>query len=319
MTPAVITSNGIRFKSFQEIREELKEDWKAVFGDKIDLTPTSPDGHQVDLEAKTISSISELVQAIVANLDRRSATGYFLDILAAFLGITRDGMTDDQLRATMDGANSSGLATSDGMATYLRDNIHPDIALKINDEDMVSDGVPAHRFRVSIPVGFAEADIPDGDEDWIRIQSDDNRNSKIDAFVAQKIWNCKAAGIKSYGEVAGLAVDESGRYHTEYYTLPTAINAVIKVEIAKYSEEAYPVNGDSLIKERVKEWSVGEYTPGKDFIPLRVTQPVLSVPGIEGAFIYVSFDSGETWESRKVGIGPDKYINVTDVVVEEVP
>lgn len=89
MAALTITSKGITLKSFQELREELKQDWLHIFGDAIDLSPTSPDGLHIDLECKTIVSIAQLLQAVVSNLDRNTAEGVWLDILASFLGLTR--------------------------------------------------------------------------------------------------------------------------------------------------------------------------------------------------------------------------------------
>ena len=52
-------ANGVIFKGFPDVKSSLETAWKATFGDEIDLTPDSPDGHHVDLEAKTVSSVIE--------------------------------------------------------------------------------------------------------------------------------------------------------------------------------------------------------------------------------------------------------------------
>ena len=44
------TDSGIRFKGFQDLRKSLVESWEATFGEDIDTSPTSPDGHHIDLD-----------------------------------------------------------------------------------------------------------------------------------------------------------------------------------------------------------------------------------------------------------------------------
>lgn len=88
MASLVITDVGIAIQSFQELRDDLKKEWEAVFG-AIDLSPTSVDGHHIDLECKTITSISQLLQAVVDNLDPSKATGVWLDILGDYKSMSR--------------------------------------------------------------------------------------------------------------------------------------------------------------------------------------------------------------------------------------
>ena len=49
-----IIDGDIVIKNFQEVRDELRANWKNIF-DGIDLSPTSVDGHHVDLEARTVT------------------------------------------------------------------------------------------------------------------------------------------------------------------------------------------------------------------------------------------------------------------------
>ena len=89
MASLVITDAGISIQSFQELRDDLKNEWESAFGDSIDLSPTSVDGHHIDLECKTITSISQLLQAVVDNFDPDNATGVWLDILGDYKSMQR--------------------------------------------------------------------------------------------------------------------------------------------------------------------------------------------------------------------------------------
>src|SRR5574344_2579908 len=94
MAAIILSENGISIQSFQELRADLRTDWLNAFGSSsLDLSPTTPDGHHLDLECKTITSISQIIEAVVNNLDRSTASGFWLDILAKFQNLTRKSAT----------------------------------------------------------------------------------------------------------------------------------------------------------------------------------------------------------------------------------
>lgn len=107
MSSLVITDAGIWIKSFQELRAEIKKAWIAQFGDSIDLSPTSIDGHQIDLECKTITSVSQLLQSVINNLDPSKATGVWLDILGDYKAMERIKATYSVASVTFSGAEGT--------------------------------------------------------------------------------------------------------------------------------------------------------------------------------------------------------------------
>ena len=379
-----IIDGDIVIKSFQETRDEIRSEWERKFPG-IDLSPTSVDGHQVDLDALVVTKCNEGLQAVVANLDRRQAEGSMLEILAAFMslgrlqatysrptivfvgtpstviplgatvtfegcpynfhleapvsigndgyasgicrcevegyvdlyvgdwvfvdntptGVTcrcdskagagRDVETDEQLRQRMDEADSQGLATPDTMLTYLRDHVSSTVNLEINDEDHTVGGIPAHSFRVSIPDG---AGTPDE--------------------IAQAIWDCKPAGIKSFGNNSGVAVSKvTGRSFVQYFSIPVPVNVSVKVSITSYEEETFPSDGIEQIKAYVEEWAKNEFIPGKDVIAIRFVVPVSKVPGILGIDVEVKREGGD-WNKVRVPIDSEEYAVVKRDSVEVV-
>ena len=106
MSALVITDLGITLKSFQELRDDLKKEWESVFG-AIDLSPTSVDGHHIDLECKTITSISQLIEAVVNNLDPKKATGVWLDIIGDFKSMQRIEATYSVAKVTFSGTSGT--------------------------------------------------------------------------------------------------------------------------------------------------------------------------------------------------------------------
>lgn len=368
-----IVDGDIVIKNFQETRDEIRAEWERKFPG-IDLSPTSVDGHQVDLDALVVTRCNEGLQSVISSLDRRQAEGHFLEILAAFLsldrlqatfsrptivfsgkpstvipqgttvtfegcpynfnletsltigndglasgicrcevegfvdlyvgnwilvnntptGVTcrckskagagRDTETDEQLRQRMDDADSKGLATPDNMLTYLRDHVSSTVNLEINDEDREVGGLPAHSFRVSVPDG---AGTPDE--------------------IAQAIWDCKPAGIKSFGNNSGVAVSKvTGRSFVQYFSIPVPVNVSVKVSITSYEEETFPSDGIEQIKAYVEEWAKNEFIPGKDVIAIRFVVPISKVPGILGIDVEVRRDGGD-WNKTRLPIDSEEY------------
>ena len=104
MAAIILSENGISIQSFQELREDLRSDWINAFGSSsLDLSPTTPDGHHLDLECKTITSIAQIIEAAVNNLDRNSASGFWLDILAKFQNLTRKSATHSTITVIFTG------------------------------------------------------------------------------------------------------------------------------------------------------------------------------------------------------------------------
>ena len=309
------TDSGIRFKGFQDLRQTLVDAWKATFGEGLDTTPTSPDGHHIDLEAATVNSIAEMLQAVANTMSRNQATGQYLDLLAALLGLSRnEGETDAELRVRMDTADTSGLATYDGMLTYLRNALGSSIGLKENYEPTTdSDGIPGHSFRLVVPDSVYSA---------IERMVESGEIANADDFIAQQVWNCKPGGIKPDGNNIGIATDKSWMKHSVKFSRPTNVDIDVQVVLSLYSEETFPVGGEYVVREAIVAWSIGaspwasaEYTPGKDVIPERLYTPILTIPGISSALIKVR-KTGETeWQSGNIAISSQELAVLQNVDV----
>ena len=312
------TANGIRFTGFQNIRQSLKDAWETTFGVQLDDSPTSPDGHHIDLETKTINSVLEAVQVVTTMLNRNQAKGVFLDYLASFLGIDRnEDETDDELRARMNSADASGMATFDGMLTYLRDQIHSSVNLLQNEEpEMDDDGIPGHQIRDVVPQAVYDALVEK--EETGEIESVDN-------YIAQKIWNCKAAGIKADGNKIGTAIDADGLAQSVKFSLPQDVNIEVKVELTLYTEESFPTDGGEAVRKSISGWATGtdgwpkaEFIPGKDVIPEHFYMPILKVPGIESAVVSLRKAGTSEWEPTRIAISSQETAKLTAISVEVV-
>lgn len=392
MASLVITDAGISIKSFRELRAELQEEWAKAFGDAIDLSPTSVDGHHLDLECKTITSVSQLIQAVVDNLDPSKATGVWLDILGDYKSMTRisasysvarvtfmgtngtvipegtavryygapcdftlqeeiiigsdgtalgecvadtigyvevfvgdwqlvsdiEGVTCKVLQANAGGAgrndesdaeyrarqkkySGSGLATFDKMYAYMDGVVgEGNFSLQVNDEDVVQNNIPPHRFEFVFKNGIG-----------------DNND------LAQAVWNCKPAGIKPYGNVSGIAVDNTPLHlkHTMYFSRPVSKYLWVDITLTQYAEESLPTDFVTAIRREVEAWAATEFSPGKDVLPKRFYTPIFKVPGIKDAVIKVCLTatterpSASEYTTDEIAVAPQDEARLVDVQV----
>ena len=279
----ILDENGLSVRSYREIREELEKGMKGIFGSELILDPSSPDGQLIDLFGYAYDEVKEALLGAISGLDVASAQGVFLDNLATLKGIKRnDGEGDDSLRARVLSAENKGLATFDGMLTYLRDNLGPLVSLEENAEhEQNSYGIPGHSFAVYIPTSYSS------------IADDD---------IAQAIWNCKPAGIKSFGTTSGTARDIVGNEHNvKFFRVELTTTFYMRVTITEYAEEVLPTDYEYQLKDAIAKWAVTEYTRGKDIIPQRAIQAIYKVPGIDTVNVEVS-ENGTTWQSSRIAV-----------------
>lgn len=293
-----VDSNGITVKSFREIRTALAERFQGIFGESIDLSPSSPDGQLLDLFVYAYSDSAEAIQGAISNLDVNSAEGTFLDNIGTIMGVPRNGDDDDVYRSRLITSTTTGLATYDNMLTYLKANIDSGVNLVENCEPTTdSNGIPGHRFAVYVPGNF--------------VAKDENDNDITDDFIAGHIWHCKPAGINSFGTSSGIAEDIAGQKHTVNFFKVTQSNPYyMRITITEYDEERLPVDFATEISKSVSDWALEEYKPGKDIIPKRAIQAIYKVPGIDDVVIEVSANGSTGWTADRVPIALDRYASI---------
>ncbi|MGD8707105.1 MAG: hypothetical protein PVI88_00290 [Nitrosopumilaceae archaeon] len=89
-----IDSTGFHKKTYSELKTEYENEFKAAFGDDIDLDPSGPFGELVGLLAQRDSDIWEGVEEIYNSRDPNAAEGMSLDKIAAETGIIRQEATE---------------------------------------------------------------------------------------------------------------------------------------------------------------------------------------------------------------------------------
>lgn len=272
------TASGITIKSFREIREALEKDFKGTFGYDLNTSSSSPDGMLIDLFAYAAMEAAQTVQAALANLDVATAEGVFLDRIATIAGIARDpGETDASLRDRIGKAEFGGMATFDGMLTYLFDKLGGGISMKSNEEPEEMGGIPGHSVAVYVNQSVTSSD----DE------------------IAAAIWHCKPAGIRTHGSSSGKVTDKAGFEHEVKFTRIESLPMTLEVTVKEYVEETLPDDYDAKIKAAIVEWAKDQYTPGKDIIIQRLASPIYdNVPGILDLQFKATFDGKSATSGR---------------------
>lgn len=91
--PDTFDSTGLAVKTLTDIREELEDDYKSIYGEDINLDQNSPDGQLLNIQAQEGVDLREVLSAINAGFDPDQAEGRVLDQRVALNNITRNGGT----------------------------------------------------------------------------------------------------------------------------------------------------------------------------------------------------------------------------------
>lgn len=296
-----VSSSGISVKSYREVREELEAEFKGLFGNDLDTSPSSPDGQLIDLFCYAYNEAAEAIQGAASALDVNSAEGIFLDNLGALMGVPRNGDDDDVYRGRLRSSDTTGFATYDTMLTYLRKKLGSAVTLKVNDEpETDGDGIPGHHIAVYIPASV----------------------TKTDNEIAQAIFDCKPAGVPTFGASSGTATDMVDLPHIQKFNRIEGSDAYyMRITITEYEEETLPDDFAEKVANAVAAWAVSEYKPGQDIIPQRVVQAVYGVPGIDTVTVEVSASGISGWTSNRVPIPSDSYAVLPEgnITVTKVP
>lgn len=96
-----VTETGLRRKTLQEIRAELEQAFKNVFGASFETSVDSPNGLLISQLSTTIASHWELAQEVFNSRDPAQAIGVALDYAATLSGVTRRQETSCKVTAVL--------------------------------------------------------------------------------------------------------------------------------------------------------------------------------------------------------------------------
>lgn len=99
-----------------------------------------------------------------------------------------------------------------------------------------------------------------------------------DQDILEAVFAEVSAGIETYGNVSGTAVDSAGNSHTVKFSRPTELDVYIVADVLKVAAE-FPADGADQIKAALV--ALGDSYPiGLDVYANRLRVPVFAIPGV---------------------------------------
>ena len=114
---------------------------------------------------------------------------------------------------------------------------------------------------------------------------DDPANTAEKLEVATTIYNAKAAGIQTWGDLSDTVIDSDGFPHDVFFSEPDEVDMIVVAEVVKNTDSnegpLYPANGDDLIKESLLTYG-GTLDLGQDVWFNKVSEAISQVEGVKG-------------------------------------
>lgn len=98
-----VTPEGLVIKRLADIREEMNEDARGVYGQAVDLDIRRPLGQFITIQAERLSLIWELLELLNAQNSPTNAIGKFVDEIASYASLRRRLATHSTVPVTLTG------------------------------------------------------------------------------------------------------------------------------------------------------------------------------------------------------------------------
>lgn len=269
------------------------------------FTTTSGSLSFINQSAVNISSTEQTVQLIATDVgktdlaanDNLSAQGYIPALTNIEIDSIADGTddeSDDNLIDRLD-ASDTELARNDVAAIYDKLNLLSDttrVSVYENDTNSIVNGMPAYSIEANV-VGGTNQDI------------------------ATIIFNTKASGTPTSGNVLNTVYDNQGYPHTVYFNRPTLVSIWVRVRIS--NREGISITGNI---DGMKQSTFDYINSLKIGVDVSRT-PIFGIFGVGGfdiSEVSLSFN-GVDWVETNLQIGLREYAsiaNINQILVEAV-
>ena len=95
------TSSGLTLSTISELVTQLENDFKAIYGNDINIEQNSPDGQMINIFAQGGSDVRELISQLYTSFDPDGASGRTLDARCAINNVYRKGGTFTEVNITI--------------------------------------------------------------------------------------------------------------------------------------------------------------------------------------------------------------------------
>jgi len=102
-----IVDSGIVVADTSTTLTEVQDEFKAIFGDDLDLTPSSPAGLLISQETLTRDGVARFAAQLANQINPNVAGGIFLDAICSLTGLSRTQATKTTVTAILTGDNGT--------------------------------------------------------------------------------------------------------------------------------------------------------------------------------------------------------------------
>jgi uncharacterized phage protein gp47/JayE len=110
----------------------------------------------------------------------------------------------------------------------------------------------------------------------------------LDQEIAGAIFGKGPAGVQPFGNTVITVIDDMGFSWDIGFSRPENRFVWIKIAYTKNPEEAFPINGEEMIKDNIDAWGAKNQGVGIDFIYQKLNLPIYDVDGVGFADIKVA-------------------------------
>lgn len=289
-----VTETGFNIKPLTQIKSELEDVFRDVFGPQINLAPQSAQGQLIGLLADSLSETWEVLQDVYTAMDIYQSSGQRLDDLAAIVvQLTRnEGESDADFMVrvrTASTPNNKALPSALGSILGELDGVTKAYVLT-NDTGAIDDnGLPPHSYAVVVDGGTAQQ-------------------------IAKTIWDYHPGGITLYGNTEECITDSSGIQRCIRYTVPVEVQLYIEVTLAPSACLCEISAADLLSKLSNYDFALSCKVQG-NLTAFSIARAISSYyQDAEVLGVRFSVDGGTTWEET-TAISWDNKVSVVDVTV----
>ena len=301
---------------------------EIITGLKASIDATSPTAFAATLDTDNTYLV---ITSTDNTLFSTSVVAYMISQAVTVIGYV-ESVVDGSINAPSNGVTrmvtSSSVITANPIAYTLGREKETDEAYRLRIQTTQSSSgkatVEAIQDDTSLVSGVLIAKVIDNDLSTV---DGDGRNPHsfetivqggLDADIGKAVLTAKPAGIESVGNTAIATTDKYGNAKTVYITRPTSINLAFQVEYTKHGETTFPIDGEDLIKQAVKDYT-DTLILGQDITPLSYYGYIIAAVGALAALtvsvqqIAAQGDSpnGGSWQTTVLPIGESEFGSTT--------
>ena len=150
-----VTDYGIITVDVSQIKTDVENEYKTVFGDDLDTSAATPQGRLIEAETAARANMLEVLAYICNQINPNEATGQYLDSLCALTGCIRRQATRSSVIATLTGVVGTVIPANSEATTINNDVFYLENEATIGEEGTV-DARFLSRETGAIPCGVGE-------------------------------------------------------------------------------------------------------------------------------------------------------------------